>query len=98
MTHKLERNRYQLALRPQKLAELMLQFMDTIDPTRYEIKLEDIKMIKVWRAEANFLRCFEDLFDLKFMQKQKLPEYVLRKKMAENIKFYDELLQEEIPG
>ena len=38
----------------------MLQLVDMIDPAKYEMKLEDIKMIKVWRAEANFLRCFED--------------------------------------
>ena len=48
---------------------MMLQLVDMIDPAKYEMKLEDIKMIKVWRAEANLLRSFEDLFDLKFMPK-----------------------------
>jgi len=51
-----------------------------------------LKTIKVWRAESNFLRCFEDLFDLKNMKKDSLADSVLVKKMRENINFYLEVL------
>ena len=66
LTHELARNRYQLARRPKELAKKMLLFMDLIDPSQPCVKPIDRKMIQVWLAEAKFLSCFEDLFDLKF--------------------------------
>lgn len=70
----------------------MLEFVDHVDPDfQRKVLQKDIKMIKVWRAEANFLRCFEDLFDLKFMPKEAnddSAESMLKQKMGENITFY----------
>ena len=52
-------------------------------------------MIRVWRAEANILRCFEDLFDLKFMPKEPngdAAESMLKQKMGEDLTFFQQLL------
>ena len=79
----------------------MLKFVECIEPNKYNVKSSDIKMIKVWRAEATFLRCFEDLFDVKFLPKEELSdstESVFQQKMGENIEFYQKLLQKEIAG
>ena len=75
----------------------MLEFVDHVDPRFQTVVLKkDIKMIKVWRAEANILHCFEDLFDLKFMPTESngdSAESMLKQKMGEHITFYQQLLQ-----
>ena len=75
----------------------MLEFVDHVDPRfQREVLQKDIKMIKVWRAEANILRCFEDLFDLKFMPTEPnidSADSMLKQKMGEHITFYQQLLQ-----
>jgi len=64
MVHVFQRNRFQLAERPKHMAELMNEFVQSINPNKYLVTDRDKKLLIVWKAEANFLACFEDIFDL----------------------------------
>ena len=62
------------------LARMMLEFFDCIDTNndrKYKIRPVDERMMQVWLAEAKFLSCFEDLFDLKFSKNKMSPDSVL---------------------
>lgn len=70
------------------MCDLMLSFFQLVDPLVFKIKEEDWNSVRVWRAEASFLLSFEDLFDVKLLNKDDLSNATIKRKMAENIDFY----------
>lgn len=51
------------------MTDSIIYFCELIhEKYRHKYEKKYLKTIKVWRAESNFLRCFEDLFDLKNME------------------------------